>query len=157
MWTINDFPAYGMLLGWGTHGRLACPICMEDTKAFRLHHGGKNTWFGCHRRWLANDHPFRRNKNAFIKGETENRGPPPNLTSEQVGNKVKKKPKVLVVGGVAFKPFCYGKTHNWTKRSIFRDLPYWKDNLLRHNLDVMHIEKNFFDNITGLGNRNIST
>ena len=33
------------------------------------------------------------------------------------------------------------------KKSIFWDLPYWKDNLLRHNLDVIHIEKNFFDNI----------
>jgi len=41
----------------------------------------------------------------------------------------------------------YGEWHNWTKRSIFWDLPYWKDNLLRHNLDVMHIEKNFFENI----------
>jgi len=27
------------------------------------------------------------------------------------------------------------------------DLPYGKDNLLRHNIDVMHIEKNFFDNV----------
>jgi hypothetical protein len=26
MWTINDFPAYEMLSGWGTHGKLACPI-----------------------------------------------------------------------------------------------------------------------------------
>jgi len=34
MWTINDFPAYGMLSGWGTHGRLACPYCVEETKAF---------------------------------------------------------------------------------------------------------------------------
>jgi hypothetical protein len=25
MWTINDFPAYGMLSGWSTHGKLACP------------------------------------------------------------------------------------------------------------------------------------
>lgn len=25
MWTINDFPAYGMLSGWSTHGLLACP------------------------------------------------------------------------------------------------------------------------------------
>jgi len=40
----------------------------------------------------------------------------------------------------------YGEWHNWTKRSIFWDLPYWKDNLLRHNRDVMHIEF-FFDNI----------
>ena len=36
MWTISDFPAYGMLSGWSTHGRLACPVCMADTKAFRL-------------------------------------------------------------------------------------------------------------------------
>ncbi|KAL1213937.1 hypothetical protein V5N11_002512 [Cardamine amara subsp. amara] len=41
----------------------------------------------------------------------------------------------------------YGEYHNWYKKSIFWDLPYWKDHLLRHNLDVMHIEKNFFDNI----------
>jgi len=41
----------------------------------------------------------------------------------------------------------YGQFHNWTKRSIFWDLPYWKDNLLMHNLNVMHIEKNFFDNV----------
>jgi len=28
-WTINDFPAYGMLSGWSTYGKLACPylIC----------------------------------------------------------------------------------------------------------------------------------
>jgi len=43
MWTINDFLAYGMLSGWGTHGRLACPYCMEDTKAFQLANGGKTS------------------------------------------------------------------------------------------------------------------
>ncbi|GAU27327.1 hypothetical protein TSUD_05530 [Trifolium subterraneum] len=36
MWTINDFPAYGMLSGWSTHGKLACPHCMKHTKAFYL-------------------------------------------------------------------------------------------------------------------------
>jgi hypothetical protein len=35
----------------------------------------------------------------------------------------------------------------WKKKSNFFRLPYWKDNLLRHNLDVMHIEKNVIDNI----------
>jgi hypothetical protein len=33
------------------------------------------------------------------------------------------------------------------KEKYFFRLPYWKDNLLRHNLDVMHIEKNVIDNI----------
>ncbi|XP_065857963.1 uncharacterized protein [Euphorbia lathyris] len=37
----------------------------------------------------------------------------------------------------------------WKKRSIFFDLPYWEFNLLRHNLDVMHIEKNICDNLLG--------
>ena len=37
--------------------------------------------------------------------------------------------------------------HNWMKKSIFQELPYWQHQLLRHNLDVMHIEKNFFENI----------
>jgi hypothetical protein len=147
MWTINDFPAYGMLSGWGTHGKLACPICMEDTKAFTLKNGGKATWFDCHRRFLPLNHPFRRNKYAFVKGEIETRGPPQYLTPEQVWDKVKDKPNVQVVGGVALKPRGYGLAHNWTKKSIFWDLPYWKDNLLRHNLDVMHVEKNVFENI----------
>jgi len=41
----------------------------------------------------------------------------------------------------------FGLTHNWVKRSIFWELSYWKTNLLRHNLDVLHIEKNVFENI----------
>ncbi|WMV46610.1 hypothetical protein MTR67_039995 [Solanum verrucosum] len=38
---------------------------------------------------------------------------------------------------------------NWNKKNIFFELPYWKCLLLRHNLDVMHIEKNICDNIMG--------
>jgi len=41
----------------------------------------------------------------------------------------------------------YEQLHNWTKKSIFWNLPFWKDNLLRHNLDIMHIINNFFDNV----------
>lgn len=33
------------------------------------------------------------------------------------------------------------------KRSILFDLPYWEKNLVRHNLDVMHIEKNVCDKV----------
>jgi len=38
---------------------------------------------------------------------------------------------------------------NWTKKSIFWELPYWKSLSLRHNLDVMHIEKNVCDSLLG--------
>lgn len=33
------------------------------------------------------------------------------------------------------------RADNWNKKSILYDLPYWNTLLLRHNLDVMHIEK----------------
>jgi len=48
MWTINDFPAYGKLSGWGTHGKLACPHCMEHHKSFTLNYGRKTYWFDSH-------------------------------------------------------------------------------------------------------------
>ena len=35
------------------------------------------------------------------------------------------------------------------KRSIFFDLPYWKYNSIRHNLDIMHIDKNICYNLFG--------
>ncbi|KAL0433360.1 UNVERIFIED_CONTAM: hypothetical protein Slati_2670300 [Sesamum latifolium] len=44
-------------------------------------------------------------------------------------------------------PDGYGSEHKWTKKSIFWELEYWSTHLIRHNLDIMHIEKNMFDNI----------
>ena len=38
---------------------------------------------------------------------------------------------------------------NWTKKSIFFELSYWRALKLRHNLDVMHIEKDICDNVLG--------
>ncbi|XP_070010780.1 uncharacterized protein [Nicotiana sylvestris] len=146
MRTINDFPAYGILYGWSTAGKLACPTCMEETKAFTLKHGGKNTWFDCHRRFLPMDHEFRRNTSAFMKNQTDFEEPLSPLSPEEIWNRVRFLPKVTE-SPMSNKIPGYGVTHNWTKQRIFWELPYWRHNLLQHNLDVMHIEKNFFDNL----------
>lgn len=37
----------------------------------------------------------------------------------------------------------------WKKESIFFTLPYWEHLLIRHNLDVMHIEKNICTSVVG--------
>jgi len=147
MWTINDFPAYGMLSGWSTAGKLACPSCMGKSKAFSLKYGGKCSWFDQTRKFLHMDHPFRRNKEAFIKNKKENSQPPQRLTGAEVWEKVYDLPQIIEVGPCDDKCDGFGETHNWKKQSIFWQLPYWKTNLIRHNLDVMHIEKNVFDNV----------
>jgi len=48
IWTISDFPAYSILSGWMTAGRLSCPYCVENIKSFRVKHGNKHCWLDCH-------------------------------------------------------------------------------------------------------------
>lgn len=73
-----------MLFRWGTNTKLACPICMEDSKTFTLKFNGKTSWFDSCNRFLPYNHPFWWNKKAFVKDVVEIRGPSIQFTSEQV-------------------------------------------------------------------------
>jgi hypothetical protein len=148
MWTVSDFPAYEMLSGWGTHGRLACPYCMAETKSFRLANGAKPTWFGCHRCFLDKDDELRQDKKHFLNSVVDNDPSPPMLTGEKVLEILDRLPAIKwgKTGNLKQIP-GYGDTHHWQKKSIFFELPYWSENLLRHNIDLMHLEKNFAENL----------
>jgi len=76
IWIISDFPTYGMLSGWSTHGKFACPYCMWDIKSFTLNSGAKPCWFDCQRRFLPINHSFRRDQCFFKKSVVENSLPP---------------------------------------------------------------------------------
>ncbi|XP_070032758.1 uncharacterized protein [Nicotiana tomentosiformis] len=145
MWTINNFLAYGMLSGRIIAGKLACPYCMKNGKAFTLRHFRKQSWFDCHRQFLSVDHEFRRMMNTFKKNTVEHDLSPPILSGKEIWERIQNFTKVTEA--LPFRFSGYGVTHNRTKHSIFWEFPYWKDTLLRHNLDVMHIERNYFDNL----------
>ncbi|KAJ8773690.1 hypothetical protein K2173_006340 [Erythroxylum novogranatense] len=148
MWTISDFPAFAMLSGWSTAGTLACPYCRNDSDAFYLPNGGKICWFDNHRKFLPADHPFRRNKYKFRKNRTVHTHPPPIVSGEEVLQEIEELGLLKVTELEADDVnSTISQNFGWRKRSIFWDLPYWKTNLIRHNLDVMHIEKNIFDNL----------
>ncbi|XP_075084789.1 uncharacterized protein LOC142168035 [Nicotiana tabacum] len=142
MWTISDFPGLGILSGWNTHTGFACPTCNFDTEPCRLRHSKKWCFMG-YRRFLRRNHRFRLNRVRF-NGSTEERNPPLKLSGSAILRQIEE--------GRGAELNCRGKrsrraTKQWNKRSIFFELPYWKSNLLRHNLDFMHIEKNICDNI----------
>jgi hypothetical protein len=42
LWSIHDYLAYGKFIGWCVNDRLNCPICMDDSDAFRLEHDKKS-------------------------------------------------------------------------------------------------------------------
>ncbi|XP_016481586.1 uncharacterized protein LOC107802577 isoform X4 [Nicotiana tabacum] len=149
LWTINDFPAYANLSGWSTKGKLACPCCNKETHSIRLQNCKKQCYMG-HRRFLPLNHKWRNDKASF-NGTKEKRLPPKQLSGDDIldqvadlyGLQLTKDPKKKI------KISHESRGDNWNKKSIFFDLPYWKALLLRHNLDVMHIEKNICDNILG--------
>ncbi|XP_019228167.1 PREDICTED: uncharacterized protein LOC109209365 [Nicotiana attenuata] len=142
MWTINDFPAYGTLSGWCTYGRFACPSCNINTQSRRLRHGRKFCYMG-HRRFLKSGHKYRNDEKSF-DGTKETRPAPCPVSGSLVLNQVK---DIKFTLGQSSEGVSGVMKNTWKKRSIFFYLPYWKSNLVRHNLDVMHIEKNVCDNL----------
>ncbi|KAG8493340.1 hypothetical protein CXB51_010684 [Gossypium anomalum] len=122
-----------------------------------LYNGKKFSYMG-HRRWLDGNHKFRFQRTLF-DGTEEYRGAPEQIVGSEI---------LFMLKDINF---SYGKMNQppitqtrrrlsdesddesneeddsneadlWKKRSIFFELPYWEHNILRHNLDVMHIEKN---------------
>jgi len=110
MWTINDFPTYGMLSGWSTSGRLACPYCMNNSKSFWLDNGRKFSWFDYHHQFFPMDHAYRRNKNAFLNNRVEYSQPPLMLNGDDVWEQVAYFPEVT--REVQFSCHGYGVAHN---------------------------------------------
>ena len=52
-------------------------------------------------------------------------------------------------GGLAVPCDVGGHAPMWKKKSIFWDLPYWKDLEVRSSIDVMHVTKNLCVNLLG--------
>ncbi|KAG6395273.1 hypothetical protein SASPL_145915 [Salvia splendens] len=91
--------------------------------------------------FLPKEHEFRKNRRLF-DGTVEFGEAPQQLSGDMVMDDLRdftKKYGKLVKDNT--------KLFNWKKKSIFFELPYWKDNMVRHNLDVMHTEKNVCESI----------
>nr|AAM92812.1 putative transposon protein [Oryza sativa Japonica Group] len=105
-----------------------------------------------HRRFLRTNHKYRKMKAEF--DGTEETDPAPKPTSGEKGTK-RKKPEKNTKQGDSKKQDDSSKPDDklpplFKKHSIFfKYLPYWKDLEVRHAIDVMHLEKNVFDNIVG--------
>ncbi|GLT25906.1 hypothetical protein SLA2020_010050 [Shorea laevis] len=104
---------------------------MENSKAFWLEHGRKTSFFDCHQQFLPPDHPFRRNKNDFMKVRTENGTMPERLSSDEMRSRINWLLDILFGKPPQKQGFHgFGEVHNWVKKSIFWELLYWHTNLI---------------------------
>ncbi|XP_071740713.1 uncharacterized protein [Rutidosis leptorrhynchoides] len=117
--TINDFPAHSSLSGWSGQGYYACSICNVDTPCI------------------------------------ETRPPPRRRTNDEIleqlrpfsGKALQREPGKHPEHGGKKKRCDETVEGNWSKKSIFYELRYWSNVELKHNLDVMHIEKNVCESL----------
>jgi hypothetical protein len=144
LWSIHDFKAYYIFAGWSIHRELTCLICGSDTDCFHLTHGGKISYFDCHKRWLPWNYKFRQEKNTFKRENIVTKGPPKCLSGPQIVDMLYK----LMSDPKRHGYFeGYRETYNWTHKCVLLELPYMMVLSIMHNIDGMHQERNMGESI----------
>jgi hypothetical protein len=115
-----------------------------NTDCFCLTHGGKISYFDCHRHWLPQKHNFRQELNAFWKDTTVIKGPLKRLSGTQIVDMLDKLTPDPERPGY-FEG--YGEMHNWTHKRALWELSYMLVLILMHYIDVMHQERNMGESI----------
>ncbi|XP_066165868.1 uncharacterized protein [Oryza sativa Japonica Group] len=169
--TINDYPAMFSVSGQ-IKGKIGCVICLNGTY-YRYLPGSNKLVYMRHRWFLRTNHKYRKMKAEFDGTEETDPAPKPTsgekvcamtekivcefgkMTKKPSKGTKRKKPEKNTKGGDSKKQDDSSKPDDklpppFKKHSIFfKYLPYWKDLVVRHAIDVMHLEKNVFDNIVG--------
>lgn len=149
LWCIHDYPALGTLSGRKTKGFFACIHCDKQSLSYSLR--SKIGYFG-HFRFLPVGHRLRKN-NEFV-GLHESNDPPGKFSMEELMAELERVKHVRPgkqQGSRKRKRSNLDKDHVviWSRMVSLWKLPYWKNLKLRHNLDIMHIEKNICENLIG--------
>ena len=125
--TINDWHALSNLSGQTNKGYHACTHCLLDTDSIYLRSCRKNVYLG-HHRFLLTNHQCRKKGKPF-KGEADHRRKPSMRTGDHILVMVNDLHVIFGKGpgGLAVPSDAGGHAPMWKKKSIFWDLPYWKD------------------------------
>jgi hypothetical protein len=161
LWTITDWLGRGCISGESLN---ICSHCLLNTCRRYLKHGRKSCFLG-HRRFLDDNHVYRLDAASF-NGKTEFRQPPKQPSGKEISvmtaclhtdyGKLQKqkrgdrKRKKMSDEDENVDIYVHPVEATFKKRSVFFQLEYWDKLLVRNNLDIMHIEKNTFDNIVNI-------
>jgi hypothetical protein len=125
MWTLHDFPAYGLISGLTTKGFKACPVCGPYTKSRRSKVLRKNVYCNCHRRYLREDHYFRGAVDAFDNEADVDHEPLP-LNGNQTIRRGSQSEAYIAGGGLEKDDGFPAKEHGVKRVSALYQLPYWR-------------------------------
>ncbi|XP_024016362.1 uncharacterized protein LOC112089839 [Eutrema salsugineum] len=144
---------------------MGCPLCGKHTDSLWLPNSRKHVYM-CHRKGLSPTHSYR-GKKAWFDGKVEYGRKGRILTGHNISVLLKnyknefgnvrqagrKRKRVIPAESLADSEDEESESEEeeevdeeelsrWKKRSIFFNLPYWEELPVRHNLDVIHVERN---------------
>jgi hypothetical protein len=140
LWCIHDYPALSTLSGRTTKGYFACLHCDKNPLSYSIR--SKLCYIG-HCRFLPRRHRLRTNN--LYASVHESKDMPGTFTTEELLQELENVKDVRP----GQKRQRDEPVPIWGRKIKLWDLPYWSSLKLRHNLDVMHIEKNICDNLLG--------
>jgi hypothetical protein len=143
MWTLHDFPAYGLISGLTTKGFKACPVCGPNTISQRSKILRKNVYCGCHRRYLREDHYFRAAEAAF-DGEANHETETEPLNGNQTIRRGRESEAYIDCGGTENDEEYPAKVHGVNRVLALFQLPYWR--VSPHSQDFVLILHDQFPN-----------
>ena len=147
--TINNWPTLSNLLGQTNKGYYACMHYLDDTESIYLDKCKKNVYLG-HRRFLPTKHLLRK-KGKHFKGEGDHRKKSVLHTGDDILDMVKDLQVIFRKGpgGQSVPNDAERHAPMWKRKSIFWDIPYWKDLEVHSAIDVIHVTKNLCVNLLG--------
>lgn len=156
LWTISDYPALGNLSGCTVGGYDACATCGVNTHSTWLKYSKKVSYTG-HRKWLPSGHRYRYQMKPFDGNQEFGVAPEPvsGLQRFEEAKSIenawgKKGNGGRTLGKSTRSEFEDEDSSNLKKLSIWaKELEYFKYNLVQHNFDLMHIEKNVCESLVG--------
>jgi hypothetical protein len=132
LWTIHDFPAYGLVAGCMTKGFHACPVCGPSTVSRRSAALKKNVYDDQHRKWLPLNHPFR--SSLLFKRRVEMDIASTRLMANQVLEYGTLRSQFLVTGSTPKKDDL-ARNYGINRASSLFSLPYWRVSI-RHPMKI---------------------
>lgn len=124
MWTIHDYPGYGLISRCATKGYQGCPVCSPQCDSRFSKNLRKNIFQG-HRRYLPANRPFRFMTQAF-NGKQEHGLKLERVSGAQYKRRGEARERWISSGGVPGSENDPVRVNGIKRHSILFRLPYWE-------------------------------
>ncbi|XP_075670448.1 uncharacterized protein LOC142640260 [Castanea sativa] len=153
LWTIHDYLGFDNVFGWRIKGDHSCYTCNDEPYLEVLE---SKIGFIKHRAYLPMEYRWRQSR--LHNGLSEKRKKSLELAVGKIQKQLDRIQNIILGKYPSIKKRQLIGEPNWSNVSILYKLPYWKNKKLKHNIDVMHVEKNIsestYDTLLGIEGKN---